>query len=431
MASSIAKFGELAIRPSSLDLNDEDDGGSGSGIGNNETDNFSNGFATIDLNGSNSPVDTHKQPSIKSNFTNNSSLGYTSFGEAIFEPGGGAHLPAKFSTAQYKISNNNTVTTILNNNNSSNINGNMDASNIDGNYSKMNSLPTSLSNASGISMLTTASDASSKLALKTVSTIEMMKCWTKSAYKCTKQIVNEKLGKTNRTVDPELDASIENLRELKKKYENILALSKNLTSQFCNVLTTQKTLAESFAELAQKSPDLNEEFTSNSEIQRSLIKHGETLINGIRTFTSNLNTLCSKTIEDTLITIRNYEAARLEYDANRSEIEQLQTMQTPADKNPQQLNQLESELTNFKEKYEKLRKDVMIKIKFLDENRVKVMRKQLSLFQTAVSSYFAGNQQALESTLDQINSKSSAKLFKNESSNEDGEYKFESFLEEA
>ena len=85
----------------------------------------------------------------------------------------------------------------------------MDASNIDGNYSKMNSLPTSLSNASGISMLTTASDASSKLALKTVSTIEMMKCWTKSAYKCTKQIVNEKLGKTNRTVDPELDASIE------------------------------------------------------------------------------------------------------------------------------------------------------------------------------------------------------------------------------
>ncbi len=58
----------------------------------------------------------------------------------------------------------------------------------------------------------------------------------------------------------------------------MLSLAKNLTNHFSNVLTTQKTLADSFADLAQKSPELNDEFTSNSEIQRSLIKQGENLI---------------------------------------------------------------------------------------------------------------------------------------------------------
>jgi hypothetical protein len=116
-------------------------------------------------------------------------------------------------------------------------------------------------------------------------------------------------------------------------------------------------------------------------------------------------------------------------------MEQLQAALPSAEIKPPQANQLETELTSFKEKYEKLRSDVIVKIKFLDENRVKVMRKQLSLFQSAISSYFAGNQQALESTLNQLNSKASSRLFKNESSELDGEsngqdYKFESFLEE-
>jgi hypothetical protein len=152
-------------------------------------------------------------------------------------------------------------------------------------------------------------------------------------------------------------------------------------------------------------------------------------LDGIKTFTSNLNTLCSKTIEDTLITIRNYEAARLEYDANRCDVERLHAL-LPSEQKNQQVSHLEAELANFKAKYENLRKDVIIKIKFLDENRVKVMKKQLSLFQSAISSYFAGNQQALESTLNQINSKESSRLFKNECQ-DSHEYKFESFLEES
>ena len=109
-------------------------------------------------------------------------------------------------------------------------------------------------------------------------TLETIKQWSKSAYKCTKQIVSEKLGKTQRTIDPELEATIEHLRDLKKKYENILGLSSSLSTYFSNVVSTQRALGDSFSELAQKSPELIEEFNANAQTQRNLARHADTLI---------------------------------------------------------------------------------------------------------------------------------------------------------
>jgi hypothetical protein len=49
----------------------------------------------------------------------------------------------------------------------------------------------------------------------------------------------EKLGKTSRTVDTELEAQIENLRDTQRKYGNILRLARALTSHFYHVIQTQ------------------------------------------------------------------------------------------------------------------------------------------------------------------------------------------------
>jgi hypothetical protein len=64
-----------------------------------------------------------------------------------------------------------------------------------------------LANSSAV--LSSAGEVSTRFAQKTVTTIETLRQWSKSAYKCTRQLVSEKLGKTDRTVDTELDASIE------------------------------------------------------------------------------------------------------------------------------------------------------------------------------------------------------------------------------
>ena len=111
-------------------------------------------------------------------------------------------------------------------------------------------------------------------------------------------------------MDLQLEAQIEVLRDTQRKYANILKLTRALTNQFYLVVQTQRSLGDAFGELAQKSPELQEEFSYNSETQKSLCGNGETLLSALNFFTSSVSTLCNKTMEDTLITVKQYESAR-------------------------------------------------------------------------------------------------------------------------
>lgn len=53
-----------------------------------------------------------------------------------------------------------------------------------------------------------------------------------------------------------------------------------------------------------------EEFGYNAETQKLLCKNGETLLGAVNFFVSSINTLVTKTMEDTLMTVKQYEAAR-------------------------------------------------------------------------------------------------------------------------
>ena len=75
--------------------------------------------------------------------------------------------------------------------------------------------------------------------------LENIKKWTISTYKCSRQTLYEKLGKTSKTVDPELDDQIETLRDTQRKYSNIIRLAKALSSHFYNMVQTQVSLATS------------------------------------------------------------------------------------------------------------------------------------------------------------------------------------------
>ncbi|XP_068529265.1 arfaptin-2 isoform X5 [Anas acuta] len=225
-----------------------------------------------------------------------------------------------------------------------------------------------------------------------------------SSPPCTKQLISERFGRGSRTVDLELETQIELLRETKRKYECVLQLARALTNHFYSLVQTQHALGDAFADLSQKSPELQEEFGYNAETQKLLCKNGETLLGAVNFFVSSINTLVNKTMEDTLMTVKQYETARLEYDAYRTDLEELSM--GPRDASTLcRLDAAQSQFQSHKDKYEKLRADVAIKLKFLEENKIKVMHKQLLLFHNAISAYFAGNQQQLEQTLKQFNIK--------------------------
>uniref|UniRef100_A0A3B4CW59 AH domain-containing protein n=1 Tax=Pygocentrus nattereri TaxID=42514 RepID=A0A3B4CW59_PYGNA len=237
-----------------------------------------------------------------------------------------------------------------------------------------------------------------------VEKFDMMKKWGLNTYKCTKQLISERFGRGSRTVDLELEAQIEVLRDTKRKYESVLRLARALTNHFYSMVQTQHALGDTFADLSQKSPELRDEFGYNAETQKLLYKNGETLLGAINFFVSSINTLVNKTMEDTLMTIKMYENARLEFDAYRADLEELNM--GPRDAvTMARIEAAQQQYQIHKDKYERLRSDVTIKLKFLEENKVKVMHKQLLLFHNAISAYFAGNQQQLEQTLKQFNIK--------------------------
>ncbi|XP_034063055.1 arfaptin-2-like isoform X1 [Gymnodraco acuticeps] len=237
-----------------------------------------------------------------------------------------------------------------------------------------------------------------------VEKLDSVKKWGINTYKCTKQMFSERFGRGSRTVDLELEAQIDVLRDTKSKYETILKLTTALTTHFQSMVETQQALGDTFADLSQKSPELQDEFGYNAETQKLLCRNGESLLSAISFFVSSIDTLVNKTMEDTLLTIKLYENARLEFDAYRSDMEELSL--GPRDAAAMvRIEMAQHDYQIHRDKYERLRSDVTIKLKFLDENKVKVMHKQLLLFHNAISAYFAGNQEQLEQTLIQFNVK--------------------------
>ena len=122
---------------------------------------------------------------------------------------------------------------------------------------------------------------------------------------------------------------------------------------------------------------------------------------------------------------------RIEYDAYRTDLEELNL--GPRDGNTlPKIEQSQQLFQIHREKYERMRNDVSVKLKFLEENKVlwtllalpglclaqvcsllpfpastqvKVLHNQLILFHNAIAAYYAGNQQQLEQTLKQFHIK--------------------------
>lgn len=197
-----------------------------------------------------------------------------------------------------------------------------------------------------------------------------IKEWGSHQLKITKQLVQERFGHGIRTVDTELERRIESLKETQKKYSQLMSLSNQFYSHFSFVVDTQKSLAEHFAFMSIRAPELHVEFHLNSETQKMISRNGETLLGAVKHFTSNLHTISTKTMDDTLQTAKGYDSARLAYDAYRTECENLQKQAATSQKAASSLASMSAELEKRKKKFEQLRQDVDIKLKLLDENKV-------------------------------------------------------------
>ena len=203
----------------------------------------------------------------------------------------------------------------------------------------------------------------------TAEKINHLKKWSISTYKYTRQYLSERFGKGTRTVDTELEGQILLLRETKVKYIHVLKLAKQMTNHFQSIVENQRDLADAFVDLGMKSPELQDDFNHNAEFQRSLVKNGEVLLGALNFFTSNLTTLVHKTMEDSITTAKAYESSRIEYDAYRTDLESTQAGPRTA-ATAVKAEEAKQQFDVQKDKFDRLRGDLAIKLRFLEENKV-------------------------------------------------------------
>ncbi|KAA3675944.1 arfaptin [Paragonimus westermani] len=192
--------------------------------------------------------------------------------------------------------------------------------------------------------------------------LESIKLWSLNTLKCTKQVIEEKLGTTTPTCDSQLDLRIETLSWPSK----------------------------------------------NGRIS-SVYARKITLIAALETVYQGLSTLVHHTFEDTMLTIKQMNSARIEFDAYRKEAQALKAVsKAPNQNDPSHNRRAEEATARFtvcEENFSRLKSAVDAKLRLLHENRVRVMQHNLLLLHHATSAYFSGDESKLEQTLKQFSVK--------------------------
>nr|VZH89156.1 unnamed protein product [Spirometra erinaceieuropaei] len=243
--------------------------------------------------------------------------------------------------------------------------------------------------------------------------VENFKAWSSTALKCTKQVIEEKLGTTTPTRDPEIEAKVGVLKQVQAQYKEILLTARQMSRQITALSELQKRFSFQLSSAGQQQPELENEFSFNAEAQRLVSLNSANLVSALDVFCGGLETFCNRTVPDTLATIRNLEQSRIVYDAYRGDMERLHIPQDPPTTSPgsaetvkdqrpppqqqqqqhrqeQQQHQIRKKFEDSREKYCEVRAAVDVKINMLHENRTRVMKKQLQILHSATAAHFAG-----------------------------------------
>uniref|UniRef100_A0A0K0CWJ0 AH domain-containing protein n=1 Tax=Angiostrongylus cantonensis TaxID=6313 RepID=A0A0K0CWJ0_ANGCA len=224
---------------------------------------------------------------------------------------------------------------------------------------------------------------------------ESLKKWTIGTFKNSRQQLLEHMGKTDKTVDEVFEKECEDLKELHRRYGCLASAARDFTKILTQLSQAEKNLAESLQHLSVKEVAIKSQCTTTSESMLRIANHAAALDNCLRYFQSAVETLYSKTIVDTLETIYATEAARIEFDVCRHD---------QATASPTAIHVANEKASVQRDKYERLKDDVRVKLRLLEENRISVMAKQLERLQTALAAYFSGNAELLAVAIEELRS---------------------------
>jgi len=221
------------------------------------------------------------------------------------------------------------------------------------------------------------------------------KSWGFNTFMRTKQKVKEKLNRTSKTLDANVEDRIDMLRVQKNQYSLMVANNNRTIEQLRQFTLIHQCTARMNSELSQTERTLSESLLFQSQTEVGALTHIKDLINKLVCSNETLDTLVNKTYGDLYLTIQSYETARVELDAYKTETTRLENQlqlknesKTSANDHLK-LQEIQENLEQKRLRYESIKDTVLTKIDLLEDHKNRVIEREMLNYRHAWFNYYS------------------------------------------
>eukprot|EP00039_Didymoeca_costata_P024928 m.11869 g.11869 ORF g.11869 m.11869 type:complete len:350 (+) comp4548_c0_seq1:100-1149(+) len=206
----------------------------------------------------------------------------------------------------------------------------------------------------------------------------------------TKQQISEQMGSANKTVDNELMAKVDAVKEMEHDLKVLSELTKELAGSMAKAAESQLALSACFEHLSKGSNDIAAELLYHQRAQDLMGKNSVGLIETLNFFRTQVLEFVKSKMAAVWAKYGQYDKCRIEYDACRMQYESLKDTQSP---------KLPAAEAKFLEAYNRMGDTRTVAFNALvevDKQKTELLRKQLDGMSNAVVMYITGNHAGME-----------------------------------
>ncbi|CAF3339912.1 unnamed protein product [Rotaria sp. Silwood1] len=198
------------------------------------------------------------------------------------------------------------------------------------------------------------------------------------------------------------DGLIKKLDELERTselYRGLIEHTRSVLKAIFELAHTHRNFGDAFANIGAREPQFkaSEAFTKFGEAHRQIDRHAITLLRTVKPMIADLNTYLTKAIPDTKLTIEKYADAKFEYLSYCLKVKEMDDEECSYAALQEPLYRVETGNYEYRlilrcrqlarERFAKMRADVLVKLELLDQKHVQDIVFQLHRFITALDKY--------------------------------------------
>ncbi|CAF2810752.1 unnamed protein product [Rotaria sp. Silwood2] len=198
------------------------------------------------------------------------------------------------------------------------------------------------------------------------------------------------------------DSLVKKLHELEQLadlYRGLIKHARKVLIGIYDLAHVHRSFGDAFANIGAREPQLNasQAFTKFGDAHRQLDQYAVTLLNTVVPMVADLNTFLTKAIPDTRLTIEKYADSKFEYLSYCLKVKEMSDEEYMFAAQHEALYRVETGNYEYRlvlrcrqlarERFAKMRSDVLVKLELLDQKRVQDIVFQLHRFMTGLDKY--------------------------------------------